>query len=62
MIFQKIRPIRKKYFFVILLAILSFVSEVSAQKNPNVIFILTDQWRASALGYAGNEVWQKVKN
>jgi len=28
------------------------------QKKPNVIIILTDQWRASALGYNGNEVVQ----
>ena len=25
-------------------------------EKPNVIFILTDQWRASALGYMGNEI------
>jgi len=25
-----------------------------AQKRPNVIYILTDQWRSSAVGYAGN--------
>lgn len=24
------------------------------QKKPNIIYILTDQWRGSALGYAGN--------
>jgi arylsulfatase A-like enzyme len=41
--------------FVSLLFFHSFLSD--AQK-PNVIFILTDQWRASALGYAGNEVVQ----
>ncbi|MEN8777320.1 MAG: sulfatase-like hydrolase/transferase, partial [Polaribacter sp.] len=23
-------------------------------KKPNIVFILTDQWRGSALGYAGN--------
>ncbi|WP_282122059.1 sulfatase-like hydrolase/transferase [Algibacter mikhailovii] len=23
-------------------------------RNPNVVYILTDQWRGSALGYAGN--------
>jgi len=26
--------------------------------QPNVIIILTDQWRASALGYSGNEIVQ----
>lgn len=29
-----------------------------AQKKPNVIVILTDQWRSSALGYTGNNVVQ----
>jgi len=27
---------------------------LSAQKKPNVIYILTDQWRSTAFGYAGN--------
>ncbi len=26
----------------------------AANKKPNVVYILTDQWRGSALGYAGN--------
>ncbi len=26
----------------------------SEQKKPNIVYILTDQWRGSALGYAGN--------
>lgn len=42
-------------YIAITLLILSFFS-CSKQKQPNVIFILTDQWRASALGYAGNDV------
>lgn len=40
---------------LIVLTVIS-LSAVAQQKKPNVIFILTDQWRASALGYAGNEV------
>jgi arylsulfatase A-like enzyme len=32
---------------------LLFLSTLSAQK-PNVVYILTDQWRASAFGYAGD--------
>ncbi|CAM3324767.1 sulfatase-like hydrolase/transferase [Zobellia roscoffensis] len=28
--------------------------EKNKTKKPNVVYILTDQWRASALGYAGN--------
>ena len=30
------------------------VSNSKLTKKPNVIYILTDQWRGSALGYAGN--------
>ena len=30
-----------------------FVMQINAQKT-NVIFILTDQWRASAFGYTGD--------
>lgn len=29
-----------------------------AKERPNVIFILTDQWRATALGYNGNDIVQ----
>lgn len=28
--------------------------EIKTAKKPNIVFILTDQWRGSALGYAGN--------
>ncbi len=45
--------------FIILIVILTSCGPgEQKQKQPNVIFILTDQWRASALGYAGNEVVQ----
>ena len=39
----------------LLLLITLSCSLVRAQK-PNVIYILTDQWRSSALGYAGNTI------
>ncbi|MGY6648006.1 sulfatase family protein [Wenyingzhuangia sp. IMCC45574] len=29
-------------------------STTSLKKKPNIIYLLTDQWRGSALGYAGN--------
>lgn len=29
-------------------------SQKTEQKKPNIVYILTDQWRGSALGYAGN--------
>lgn len=37
-------------------ALSAFARQETKTKGPNVIFILTDQWRASALGYAGNEI------
>lgn len=43
-----------KYILTALVALL-FIS-CAEKKKPNVIFILTDQWRSSALGYAGNDV------
>jgi len=46
-----------KYLSVILaLIIVSFSAckKVSDNKEPNVVYILTDQWRASALGYSGD--------
>ncbi|MFY0653379.1 MAG: sulfatase [Cyclobacteriaceae bacterium] len=44
---------KKLSTITLLLATLLAVVDSSAQK-PNVIYILTDQWRASALGYAGD--------
>ena len=38
-------------------SLLLFACSKTEQK-PNVIFILTDQWRASSLGYAGDDVVQ----
>lgn len=36
------------------IAFLLAASKLSAQKKPNVIYILADQWRSTAFGYAGN--------
>ena len=42
---------------LLLFVLLSLVAcEKEKEQKPNVIFILTDQWRVSALGYAGNDV------
>jgi len=30
------------------------IDETKSDKKPNIVYILTDQWRGSALGYAGN--------
>ena len=38
------------------IAMTSLVSNVSAVKRPNIIFILTDDHRMDALGYAGNPI------
>ena len=40
----------------LLLCIVMIPGRVQAEtKQPNILFILTDQWRAQSLGYAGNE-------
>lgn len=44
----------KNFILIALAAII--VSSCAEEKKPNVIFILTDQWRSSAFGYAGNDV------
>ncbi len=31
-----------------------FAAQKSAMRKPNIVFVLTDQWRAQATGYAGN--------
>jgi len=54
---------RQRYFGIyswilkiqIVCLLLLFVSMgLSAKEKPNVIYILTDQWRSTAFGYAGN--------
>jgi arylsulfatase A-like enzyme len=49
----------KRIIFTLTLSTL-LIFQVQAKKTerPNVIFILTDQWRASALGYMGNDIVQ----
>ncbi len=42
-----------KRAIIFAIIILPFVFSVQAQK-PNVVYILTDQWRADAFGYAGD--------
>tara|TARA_R110002050_G_scaffold161176_1_gene290739 strand:- start:7452 stop:8921 length:1470 start_codon:yes stop_codon:yes gene_type:complete len=41
---------------VILMLLVLTACKKEKEQQPNVIFILTDQWRASALGYAGNDI------
>ena len=44
--------------FICLVIAITIMSCNKQEQKPNVIFILTDQWRASALGYAGNDIVQ----
>ena len=47
--------LNNKMFPKFIVAIVCMVSVfASAQQKPNVVYILTDQWRASAFGYAGD--------
>lgn len=49
------------YKMMMLFIAVSFVANAqkkSEQKKPNIVFILTDQWRASSLGYAGDSIVQ----
>lgn len=41
-------------FFVLFLIALLFLGCTQKVQKPNVVYILTDQWRASAFGYAGD--------
>lgn len=50
------------YFFMLLSVTLPFIAckntkistSTQESKKPNIVYILTDQWRGSALGYAGD--------
>jgi arylsulfatase A-like enzyme len=37
-------------------SVFTLLTSSCKKEKPNVVFILTDQWRASAFGYAGNSV------
>jgi arylsulfatase A-like enzyme len=41
---------------LLFITLISVVPVSCAKEKPNVVFILTDQWRSSAFGYAGNTV------
>jgi len=43
---------------ICMLGFISFNVSVQAQQKPNIIFILTDDHRCDALGYAGNKIIQ----
>lgn len=53
-----IRSRRNSFFYkisVLTILMVLMLIEIKAQDRPNVIFILTDQWRSTAFGYAGNK-------
>ncbi|MEO6136503.1 MAG: sulfatase [Ginsengibacter sp.] len=54
---QKCQPVSFRNLKIILLGIffLQFCLQGMAQKKPNIIYILTDQWSTTAFGYAGNK-------
>ena len=43
---------------IVVLSLTVLISFQGWAKKPNVIYILTDQWRSTALGYAGNPTVQ----
>ena len=51
---QKSRRSNKAIGLVITLLTVLLFGAGCTKDNPNVVFILTDQWRGSALGYAGD--------
>jgi alpha-L-rhamnosidase len=48
----------RKYWMLVLFITVSLKSFAALTEKPNIIFILTDDQRFDALGYAGNEVIQ----
>ncbi len=48
----------KKHLILTSICALLLFSCSKTEQKPNVIFILTDQWRASSFGYAGDDVVQ----
>lgn len=46
-----------RFIFTIFFSmLLSFQLQAKKTERPNIIFILTDQWRASSLSYTGNDI------
>lgn len=45
---------KKLYFFMLAVFAIGACWETEQATKPNVVYILTDQWRASAFGYAGD--------
>jgi len=43
-----------KNIILILLLSLFIISCENKTKKPNIVFVFADQWRAQAMGYAGN--------
>ena len=46
------KSLRLIYYFLI--SLLLVLQGCTKPERPNVVFILTDQWRASAFGYSGD--------
>ncbi len=53
------RTIKIPFYALVSILVISLVTVIGCQekeqpKKPNIVYILTDQWRTSALGYNGN--------
>jgi len=46
--------IGRPFLWVVGICLTSFSAQAVAEQKPNVIYLLADQWRGSALGYAGD--------
>ena len=51
---MKLRTTNGLCFVVIMLLVFSACQEAKQKPKPNIVYILTDQWRATALGYSGD--------
>ena len=51
---HKLHAFRNAYLVSLIIIQLCFSMALQAQNRPNVIFILTDQWRSTAFGFAGD--------
>lgn len=51
---MKIRSGKNLCFLVMVIIALSACGKTEPIVKPNIVYILTDQWRASALSYAGD--------
>jgi arylsulfatase A-like enzyme len=54
--FIKVNTLKVGFMKKVLLLLFVFLNFPNRAQRPNVIYVLTDQWRSDAFGYAGNKV------